>query len=61
MAGNVWEWTSSFFDDSKDRFVLRGGSWQSQALFCRCAFRGGGDPFYRDFDVGIRCARTITL
>lgn len=39
MAGNVWEWTGSFYDEDKDTYVLRGGSWDIDRLFCRCAYR----------------------
>jgi formylglycine-generating enzyme required for sulfatase activity len=27
MAGNVWEWTGSWFDTQQTRRVVRGGSW----------------------------------
>ena len=61
MAGNVWEWTSSFYDDDKDTYVLRGGSWDSVASKCRCAYRIRYLPLLRYLNVGFRCARTVTL
>ncbi len=58
MAGNVWEWTDSWYDNDKDEKVLRGGSWFRSAQFCRCAARYDFDlPFVRDFDIGFCCAR----
>jgi formylglycine-generating enzyme required for sulfatase activity len=60
MAGNVMEWTSSFYDD-KDKYVLRGGSWLNNADFCRCAYREGYFPDDKGSIVGFRCARTVTL
>ncbi len=27
MGGNVWQWTNDYFNESKERKVLRGGSW----------------------------------
>ncbi len=59
MAGNVWEWTSSKYD--KERSVLRGGSWRSSSLECRCAYRNLRAPSHRNLGVGFRCARTLTL
>ncbi len=38
MAGNVWEWTSSDFDNESK--VLRGGSWNDYSTFLRGAYRG---------------------
>ncbi len=61
MAGNVWEWTSSFYDEDKDRRVLRGGSWGGGSSGCRCAIRGRIDPLGRGISMGFRCARTLNL
>ncbi len=66
MHGNVWEWTSDYYDvyptgaavDPKgpDEFrcdrVIRGGSWRSAAWLCRSADRQGGS--YRINNVGFR-------
>jgi formylglycine-generating enzyme required for sulfatase activity len=56
MAGNVWEWTASEYD--KDRMVLRGGSWNYDRSFARCADRNWFRPNFRNSFVGFRCVRT---
>ena len=56
MAGNVWEWTESDFD--QHRKVMRGGSCLYELLNARCANRGNNSPIRRDKDVGFRCIRT---
>lgn len=57
MAGNVWEWTSSYFDEKKVPYVLRGGSWYDVPDCCRCAYRYHDHPISRNYAVGFRCAR----
>ncbi|MDY6933170.1 MAG: SUMF1/EgtB/PvdO family nonheme iron enzyme [Spirochaetota bacterium] len=57
MAGNVWEWTSSWSDKDKDSYALRGGSWSGGQGDCRCAARLDGVPLDRYIVVGFRCAR----
>ncbi len=59
MAGNVLEWTDSWYDDKKEVRVLRGGSWVRGHDFARCADRSRGAPHSRDNSIGFRCARDI--
>jgi serine/threonine-protein kinase len=61
MAGNVWEWTDSRYEEgiryaSK---VLRGGSWGLKRSLARCAARAGFPPGGGDNGIGFRCARTL--
>ena len=59
MVGNVWEWTSDWYDNSKDSKVMRGGSWfHMGSCNYQCAFRDGYKQYYRTNIVGFRCART---
>lgn len=59
MAGNVWEWTDSWYDDEKETRVPRGGSWHNGgALYFRADHRVGNDPSNRNYGFGFRCART---
>ena len=55
MAGNVWEWTDSWWEEKKRSYrVLRGGSWGSPAEYCRSADRDLCPPGSRGIGVGFR-------
>jgi formylglycine-generating enzyme required for sulfatase activity len=72
MVGNGSEWTMTQYrpypydaHDGRDdpaggaERVIRGGSWYKPPLRARVASRGMNDPFFRDDDVGFRCARPV--
>jgi len=67
MIGNVWEWcqdwkgnypsgsvTDPTGPSSGSCRVLRGGSWSSNARYCRAAYRSCYSPSYRVNDLGFR-------
>jgi formylglycine-generating enzyme required for sulfatase activity len=54
MSGNVWEWMDSWYDEEQIHRVLRGGSWDPDRRFVRCAFRDRFTPDYFDDSLGFR-------
>jgi sulfatase modifying factor 1 len=69
MTGNVWEWCMDIYrpspsiisisGDPKDASsgsdrVLRGGSWNGDAKYCRVAIRRNNTPSYRLINYGFR-------
>lgn len=56
MAGNVWEWTASKYDEGT--MVLRGGSWSDVRNDARCAGRNRYISCDRVDNIGFRCVRT---
>ena len=68
ISGNVWEWCSSLYkeyphdaDDGRENLgadgsrVLRGGSWDFDRHYARCACRYSHVvPDARDYDIGFR-------
>ncbi|MBI4402442.1 MAG: SUMF1/EgtB/PvdO family nonheme iron enzyme [Nitrospirae bacterium] len=59
MAGNVWVWTSSVYDNSGQYKVLRGGSWNLYAYYLRATYRNLNEPTDRIDDLGFRCLMAL--
>ena len=75
MHGNVWDWVEDdWHDDYKGapedgrawidkrrgaNRVIRGGSWGSNARYCRSAYRYNNEPGARYGGVGFRLARSV--
>jgi iron(II)-dependent oxidoreductase len=59
MAGNVLEWTDTWYDDEGNLKVVKGGSYYDYDFFARCATRLGFDNLFRvGFILGFRCAKS---
>jgi formylglycine-generating enzyme required for sulfatase activity len=74
VAGNVWEWCSTKYaaypynpndgredppvSDSECCRLLRGGSWNNDIGNLQCAGRAYNSLYDRDYNLGLRCART---
>lgn len=57
MAGNVWEWTSSWYDAAQTEKVVRGGSYADDRKLCTCFYREGMNPRFSKPDLGFRCVK----
>ena len=54
MSGNVWEWTSSWYDEEKKYRMVRGGSWIGYQWFARSSFCNWSIPLMFNDDLGFR-------
>ncbi len=57
MAGNVWEWTTSLYEEKQPYPVIRGGSWSVAPINARSANRLRNLPSLRYNNVGFRCVQ----
>ncbi len=63
LAGNVFEWTRSFWDKSSDYFVIRGGSWSGLPSFMYTfnRYKFGFISGISGNNVGFRCIRRLQI
>lgn len=58
MAGNVWNWTHSWWSETSSSRVVRGGSWSSYTIILQSWNRTYDNPDYGINNIGFRCVRT---
>jgi formylglycine-generating enzyme required for sulfatase activity len=59
LAGNIWEWTNSWYDERQSDRVLRGGSWVHDRYDARCRVRSGFDPHLSLSSLGFRLVSPV--
>ena len=74
MHGNVWEWCNDWLGEysaesqidptgpkSGTRKVFKGGSWYTNANYCRSTYHYGYPPDSRDISIGFRIVRELNV
>jgi formylglycine-generating enzyme required for sulfatase activity len=62
MTGNVWEWTTGWYDEGLGLRSMRGGSYLCHASYCnryRVDARSGNTADSSTGNLGFRCVRSI--
>lgn len=61
MAGNVWEWTGSKYENDTEQimYMLRGGSWDYNQRFVRVSVRSKRPPEFSSISRGFRVAAPV--
>jgi energy-coupling factor transporter ATP-binding protein EcfA2 len=59
LAGNVWEWTGSWYDEEQRGRVLRGGSFYDYQGYARVSIRNHGYPYNWFSHVGFRLVAPV--
>ncbi len=59
MAGNVLEW--NFYKEGGSGWVVRSGGWDDGGRGCRSAGRLPDSPVYRNYLLGFRLSRSVSL
>jgi formylglycine-generating enzyme required for sulfatase activity len=61
MAGNVFEWTSSFWDNASAGYVIKGGSWSGLPSFMYTfnRYKYGFNNGLSGNNVGFRCIKRL--
>lgn len=58
MLGNVWEWTSTWYDEDNPHFrVVKGGAWYYNHEYSTCTSYDFFSKEYTEFVIGFRTAR----
>ncbi|MAE18225.1 hypothetical protein CMK12_04685 [Candidatus Poribacteria bacterium] len=56
LLGNVWEWSSTWYDDDQQFRVVRGGSWYYNHEHATCTSYDFFSQDYAEFVIGFRLA-----
>ncbi len=59
LAGGVMDWCRSWFSESSQQRLIRGGAWQRAPIASRCAYRAGAPPGHSYPFVGMRLVHDV--